>query len=64
MPRDILKTLKDEHDQLRKLFKEMESTTDRGVKTRNELLRKIDRTPSGRRACSTRASPSAPTATG
>ena len=42
MPRDILKTLKDEHDQLRELFKEMESTTDRGVKTRNELLRKID----------------------
>ena len=42
MPRDILKTLKEEHDQLRALFKEMESTTDRGVKTRNELLRKID----------------------
>ena len=42
MPRDILKTLKDEHDQLRTLFKEMEATTDRGVKTRNDLLRKID----------------------
>jgi hemerythrin-like domain-containing protein len=42
MPRDILKTLKEEHDQLRTLFKEMEATTDRGVKTRNDLLRRID----------------------
>lgn len=42
MPRDILKTLKQEHDMLRDLFKEMKSTTDRASKTRTELLKKID----------------------
>jgi len=42
MARDILKTLKSEHDALRKLFKEMEDTTDRAVKTRQELLEKIE----------------------
>ena len=42
MPRDILKTLKQEHDMLRDLFEEMKSTTDRASKTRTDLLRKID----------------------
>ena len=41
MPRDILKTLKQEHDMLRDLFEEMKSTTDRASKTRTELLGKI-----------------------
>ena len=40
--RDILKTLKDEHDTLRKLFDEMKDTTDRAVKTRAELLETIE----------------------
>ena len=38
MARDILKTLKNEHDELRKLFKDMEDTTDRAKKTRAEIL--------------------------
>ena len=42
MPRDILKTLKQEHDMLRDLFEEMKSTTDRASKTRTDLLKKID----------------------
>ena len=42
MPRDILNTLKQEHDMLRDLFQEMNSTTDRASKTRTDLLRKID----------------------
>lgn len=42
MPRDILKTLKQEHDMLRDLFAEMKSTTDRASKTRTDLLKKID----------------------
>ena len=32
MTRDILKTLKAEHDELRALFAELKETTDRGVK--------------------------------
>ena len=40
--RDILKTLKAEHDQLRALFEEMESTTDRAEKRRTELLARIE----------------------
>ena len=40
--RDILKTLKDEHDTLRKLFDDMKDTTDRAVKTRAELLETIE----------------------
>lgn len=43
MARDILKTLKAEHDELRSLFEEMNGTTDRAVKTRAELLAKIDK---------------------
>ncbi len=42
MARDILKTLKSEHDALRKLFKDMEDTTDRARKTRAEILADIE----------------------
>jgi hemerythrin-like domain-containing protein len=42
MARDILKTLKSEHDELRKLFKDMEDTTDRAKKSRAELLSDIE----------------------
>ena len=42
MARDILKTLKDEHDTLRSLFEEVKGTTDRAVKSRAELLEKIE----------------------
>ncbi len=38
---DILKTLKDEHDHLRTLFKKMEDTTERAEKGRQELLEQI-----------------------
>ena len=39
--RDILRTLKTEHDQLRALFEQVNATTDRAEKTRLELLEKI-----------------------
>lgn len=42
MARDILKTLKDEHDVLRALFAEAKNTTDRAVKKRAELLEQIE----------------------
>ncbi len=42
MARDILKTLKTEHDELRGLFAELKETTDRGVKKREGLLEKIE----------------------
>ncbi|MGO4552031.1 hemerythrin domain-containing protein [Lysobacter sp. 2RAF19] len=42
MARDILKTLKEEHDALRALFEQMKDTTDRAVKGRIELLDKIE----------------------
>jgi len=42
MPRDILKTLKSEHDDLRALFAKMEDTTDRAKKTRADLLAEIE----------------------
>ena len=42
MAQDILKTLKDEHDALRRLFAEAKETTDRAVKTRAELLERIE----------------------
>jgi hemerythrin-like domain-containing protein len=42
MARDILKTLKSEHNALRDLFKKMEETTDRAEKGRLELLEKIE----------------------
>lgn len=40
--RDILKTLKDEHDQLRALFDDINATTDRAEKKRTDLLQKIE----------------------
>ena len=40
--RDILKTLQEEHDTLRKLFDDMKSTTDRAKKTRGDLLEEIE----------------------
>jgi hemerythrin-like domain-containing protein len=42
MARSILKTLKDEHDALRALFEEVKGTTDRALKTRAELLERIE----------------------
>jgi len=42
MPRDILKTLKEEHDLLRDLFAELKDTTDRSVKKRADLLERIE----------------------
>jgi Hemerythrin HHE cation binding domain len=38
---DALRLLKDDHDKMRKLLTELESTTERGVKTREELFSKI-----------------------
>lgn len=40
--RNILTTLKAEHDQLRALFEQVNATTDRAEKTRIELLEKIE----------------------
>lgn len=42
MARDILKTLKEEHDALRALFDELKETTDRGIKKREGLLEEIE----------------------
>ena len=42
MNNDILKTLKDEHDQLSVLFEKVNNTTERAEKTRQELLEKIE----------------------
>ena len=42
MARDILKTLKSEHDALKNLFEKMEDTTDRAKKTRADLLADIE----------------------
>ena len=42
MARDILKTLKEEHDALRKMFEEINGTTDRARKTRTDLLERIE----------------------
>jgi hemerythrin-like domain-containing protein len=42
MARDILKTLKNEHDEIKSLFEKLNATTDRASKTRTELLAKID----------------------
>ena len=38
---DALKLLKDDHEKMRKLLTELESTTERGVKTREELFATI-----------------------
>jgi hypothetical protein len=42
MARDILKTLKNEHDALRELFFVMEETTDRAGKNRATILEEIE----------------------
>jgi hemerythrin superfamily protein len=42
MTRDILKTLKEEHDAVRALFAELKDTTDCGVKKREGLLEEIE----------------------
>lgn len=42
MARDILKTLKAEHDALRTLFDKVNDTTDRAEKTRMQLLEQIE----------------------
>lgn len=42
MPRDILKTLKTEHDAVRALFEELNATTDRAEKRRQDLLMRIE----------------------
>lgn len=42
MPRDILKTLQEEHDLVRALFEEIKGTTDRAKKKRSELLAEIE----------------------
>ena len=38
---DALALLKDDHEKMRKLLEELETTTERGVKTREELFSKI-----------------------
>jgi hemerythrin-like domain-containing protein len=38
---DALSLLKEDHDKVKKLMKELDSTTERGVKTREELFTKI-----------------------
>jgi hemerythrin-like domain-containing protein len=42
MARDILKTLKSEHDEIKNLFEKLNATTDRASKTRHDLLARID----------------------
>jgi len=42
MARDILKTLKEEHDALRELFATLKETTDRAEKKREDLLERIE----------------------
>jgi len=42
MPRDILKTLKTEHDAVRALFEQVNETTDRAEKKRMDLLKRIE----------------------
>ena len=38
---DALKLMKDDHEKMRKLLTELESTTERGVKTREELFTRL-----------------------
>ena len=38
---DALKLLKDDHQKVKKLLGELESTTERGVKTRQDLFTKV-----------------------
>ena len=44
MPRSILTTLKAEHDLLRRLFAEIEQSSDRAAMTRADLLERIEKT--------------------
>ena len=45
MPRedgmDALSLLKEDHDKVRKMLEELDSTTERGVKTREELFQRV-----------------------
>ena len=38
---DAMKLLKDDHEKVKKMLQELESTTERGVKTRQELFSKV-----------------------
>jgi hemerythrin-like domain-containing protein len=38
---DAIKLLKDDHDKVKKLLEQLDSTTERGVKTREELFGKV-----------------------
>ncbi len=38
---DVLQLLKEDHDKIKKILTHLESTTDRGVKTREELYTKV-----------------------
>ena len=38
---DAITLLKDDHDRMKKLLKELDSTTERGVKTRQELFARV-----------------------
>jgi hemerythrin-like domain-containing protein len=38
---DAMKLLKDDHDKVKKMLQELESTTERGVKTREQLFTKV-----------------------
>ena len=40
---DALSLLKEDHDKVKKMLQELESTTERGVKTRQELFTKVKR---------------------
>jgi hemerythrin-like domain-containing protein len=40
---DAITLLKDDHDKLKKLLEELDHTTERGVKTREELFGKVER---------------------
>jgi hypothetical protein len=38
---DALSLLKEDHDKVKKMLQELDSTTERGVKTREELFTKV-----------------------
>jgi hemerythrin superfamily protein len=40
---DAISLLKDDHEKMKKLLSELESTTERGVKTRRDLFTKVKR---------------------
>src|SRR5262245_55476014 len=43
VPMDAVTLLKDDHDTLKKILTELDSTTERGVKTREELFTRVRR---------------------